>query len=96
MLTRIVKMEFLPEVVDEFLANFELVKNRIQHFEGCFGVQLLRDKNSEATFFTISLWESENHLNAYRSSDLFKNTWAKTKVGFADKPEAWSVFSVDG
>ncbi len=41
--------------------------------------------------FTYSYWESEAHLNTYRHSDLFRETWAKTKVLFADKPEAWSI-----
>jgi heme-degrading monooxygenase HmoA len=41
--------------------------------------------------FTVSIWESEDDLNAYRNSELFENTWAKTKVLFNDKPEAWSL-----
>ena len=30
-------------------------------------------------------------LENYRNSALFKNVWAKTKVLFNDKPQAWSV-----
>ena len=42
-------------------------------------------------FFTYSYWEAQENLDSYRQSDLFKNVWAKTKILFNDKPQAWSV-----
>jgi heme-degrading monooxygenase HmoA len=41
--------------------------------------------------FTYSYWETEQHLNKYRFSDLFKHTWQQTKQHFNDKPIAWSL-----
>jgi heme-degrading monooxygenase HmoA len=41
--------------------------------------------------FTLSIWDDETALEAYRQSELFQTTWAKTKVLFAEKAEAWSV-----
>lgn len=92
---RIVKMTFQPEKVDEFLFNFNESKTLIRAFEGVQHLELLRDKNNFNIFFTYSIWQSENHLENYRNSDLFKGVWAKTKPLFSSKPEAWSVDSIE-
>lgn len=88
---RIVKMTFSPEKVDEFLANFEQVKDKIRNFDGVEHLELLNDKNQANIYFTYSIWESEEQLNNYRHSDLFKSVWADTKPMFIEKAEAWSV-----
>lgn len=94
MLTRFVKLEFQADLIDQFLANFEENKERIRGFEGCLHLELLRERPNGNVFFTYSKWKSEDHLNAYRHSELFEQVWAKTKVLFAGKPEAWSVDSI--
>ena len=91
MLVRIVKLSFEPAKIEEFLANFEVNKNKIREFKGCLFLELYRDQNNTNIFFTYSYWHSENDLNHYRHSDLFKSIWAKTKPLFNAKPEAWSV-----
>ena len=91
MFVRIVKLTFHPANIEDFLAIFENSKNNIRNSEGCRLLELYNDKNNDAIFFTYSYWESEQHLEAYRNSELFKTVWAKTKILFADKPEAWSV-----
>jgi hypothetical protein len=91
MFTRIVKMEFEQERVSAFLANFEAVKEKIRHFPGCLFLELYEDKQHAAIFFTYSRWESESDLEAYRSSQLFKEVWATTKPMFRSKAQAWSV-----
>lgn len=91
MLVRIVKMEFQADKVDEFLSNFEANKTKIRAFEGCNFLELYRDQNNRTIFFTYSYWDSEDDLNNYRHSELFKGVWAKTKPLFNAKPEAWSV-----
>ena len=84
-------MCFEPSKIEEFLANFESNKIKIRNFEGCNFLELYRDKNITNIFFTYSYWNSEDDLNNYRYSDLFKSVWAKTKPLFNAKPEAWSV-----
>jgi hypothetical protein len=42
-------------------------------------------------FFTYSYWDDATDLENYRNSEFFKSVWAKTKVLFSEKPEAWSV-----
>jgi len=95
MIKRIVKLSFQPNQVDTFLAVFEQSKINISNAQGCQHLELFRQKNQPNIFFTYSFWDDEAALNAYRHSDLFQSTWAKTKVLFNDKPEAWTVELVD-
>ncbi|WMI67140.1 putative quinol monooxygenase [Mangrovimonas sp. YM274] len=91
MFVRIVKMSFQPEKIDTFLSNFEANKTKIRAFEGCQFLELYRDKTNSNIFFTYSYWDTENDLENYRHSELFKGVWANTKPLFNAKPEAWSV-----
>jgi quinol monooxygenase YgiN len=91
MITRIVKMIFRDEEIGPFRILFSEVKDRIGNFEGCHGVELLQDLKDPHILFTISSWEDEEHLEKYRNSELFSETWYKTKLKFAGKPEAWSL-----
>jgi len=91
MIVRIVKMTFHPDKVNDFTAIFEEMKSRIAAFEGCKKLELKKSVAHQNIFFTISTWDSEAHLNAYRDSDFFKNVWNKAKALFADKPEAYSL-----
>lgn len=91
MIKRVVKMTFQEEHVGVFLAIFRAVKDDIRAFPGCQHLELWRSTKESNLFFTYSYWESEESLNLYRHSDLFKRTWAKTKILFSRRPEAWSV-----
>jgi len=91
MFTRIVKMEFRPDEVPTFLANFENVKEKIRNFPGCEFLELYQDKNNKAIFFTYSRWLKEEDLENYRNSTLFKSVWSETKPLFQDPAQAWSV-----
>jgi len=91
MFTRIVKMEFREDSTEEFLENFEIVKKKIRNFPGCTFLELYRDKNNRTIFFTYSRWNTEDDLENYRKSDLFKSVWSKTKPLFRERAQAWSV-----
>lgn len=91
MIVRIVKMEFAPEKVNDFMQLFKATRSKIASFEGCKSLQLLNDVNNRNVFFTHSTWVSEKHLDNYRNSELFQDTWAKTKAMFDGKPLAWSL-----
>lgn len=91
MIKRFVKMTFKKEHISTFKALFDSKKELIAAVEGCTHVELLQDVNNETIFFTFSLWDDPKYLEAYRNSELFKEVWAKTKVLFDAKPEAWSV-----
>ncbi|MGI0107996.1 putative quinol monooxygenase [Salinimicrobium sp. WS361] len=91
MLIRIVKMTFEASETEDFQKLFQQHKEKIRGFEGCEFLELYRDKHNKNIFFTYSYWKSEEALENYRVSSLFKGVWSQTKKMFADKPEAWSV-----
>ena len=91
MIVRIVQMTFQQDKIGDFTALFEERKATIRSFPGCSHVELWQDTRHENIFFTYSHWASEAHLDHYRFSEFFKDTWGRTKALFAEKPQAWSV-----
>ena len=91
MLVRIVKLTIKKENITSFEQTFEENKQHIRNFKGCSLLELYQDKDNPSIFFTYSYWDSNESLQGYRNSDLFKGIWKRTKLLFADKPEAWSV-----
>ena len=70
-------------------------KRQIRAFPGCRHMELVQQINRPDVLFTLSHWDDEAALNAYRASALFAETWKKTKALFAEKAEAWSAIVVD-
>lgn len=89
-LIRIVRMKFRPEDIENFRKVFDENKDHIRTFPGCNYLELHQDIDQPDILSTYSLWDSPEALENYRHSDLFRTVWAKTKVLFADKPEAFS------
>lgn len=94
MITRIVRMEFQAEKVEDFLAMFNEKKSLIRHFPGVHKLELHRDPSLENVFYTLSIWEGESALEAYRESELFQGVWLQTKAMFSGKPKAFSLMKV--
>jgi quinol monooxygenase YgiN len=94
MIKRIVKMSFAPEKVEEFKMIFQENWGLIKSFKGCAHVELLQDTGTSNIFFTYSLWETAEDLDAYRNSELFKKVWGATKLLFNERPQAWSLSQV--
>lgn len=91
MIVRVVKMEFKDEHIETFKKLFEEKKLKIRAFPGCQYLELLQGLDAKKNIFaTYSFWASEEDLNNYRYSDLFKETWSETKKLFSKKPEATS------
>ena len=95
MLIRIVRMTFQEDKVQTFLDNFEQIKHKIRGFEGCEYLELWRDAHDPNVYVTHSHWQSEEHLETYRHSALFKEVWAYTKPLFSAKTVAFSVLRVE-
>ncbi|MEZ0540616.1 putative quinol monooxygenase [Fibrella arboris] len=95
MLIRFVRMTFQEDRLADFLSIFEASKANIRAFPGCQHLELLRDLDHPTVRMTYSHWESAEALEAYRQSDLFRTTWAATKVLFADKPMTFSTETVE-
>ncbi|GBL34616.1 hypothetical protein EMGBS15_02110 [Filimonas sp.] len=88
---RIVKLSFKQEYIEDFKQLFESRKERIRSFEGCTYLELWQDHDDPSIFFTYSLWNDEIHLENYRISTLFQDTWTTVKQWFSDKPIAFSA-----
>ncbi|MEO7080674.1 MAG: antibiotic biosynthesis monooxygenase family protein [Flavobacteriales bacterium] len=91
MIVRFVKMTFRPEEVEPFQKLFEGWRHRIIAFPGCRELELLHDIREPAVFFTRSVWESPDDLEAYRGSAVFADVWPVVKSLFAARAEAWSL-----
>ena len=91
MLIRIVRMDFQTDKVDDFIAFFETIKDKIADFPGCNHVELCKDSKMDHVFYTFSRWDGEEDLEKYRHSDLFDEVWTKTKKMFGGKPLAYSL-----
>lgn len=89
-LIRIVRMTFKEEEIDNFLSVFNESKEKIRSFKGCKHLELHKDYSAPNIFSTYSIWEDEEALNGYRTSDLFKGVWSKTKPLFSEKAVAFS------
>ena len=88
---RIVKLTFTPETLPLFLAHFESVKDIVNNFPGCNGMQMLQDIHQPEICFTYSNWNAEQDLENYRVSEQFKSIWSTIKPWFGARAEAWSV-----
>lgn len=96
MIKRIVLMELLPGTENRFINIFEAVKHEIRSQTGCMGLELLRSSDKgENSLFTISLWQSADDLETYRTSALFQKTWSEVKPLFSSRAKAWTLTSID-
>jgi len=84
-------MHFEPEVIEDFLAQFDEVKSKILAFEGCRHLELLQQTGRPEVVFTYSIWNSEADLEHYRQSTLFRTTWRNTKRHFRFPAQAWTL-----
>jgi quinol monooxygenase YgiN len=91
MVKRIVRMHFYPEQTGTFEQIFNASKDKIRASKGCLGLKLYTDHNLPEVYYTWSTWESEEDLQRYRQSELFKSTWEKTKILFKEKAVAWTL-----
>lgn len=90
MLVRIVRMTFQEDKLPDFQVIFDRSKHLIRAFPGNRHLELLRDPDQAAVRMTYSLWDSAEALEAYRQSELFRTTWAATKMLFAERAIAFS------
>jgi heme-degrading monooxygenase HmoA len=90
MIIRIVRMSFRPEALEAFEQLFQRTAPRIRAVEGCRRLELWKSVSGDHVRTTFSLWESEGHLDAYRSSELFRTTWARARELFSARAVAES------
>ena len=91
MITRIVKLEFYEEHLDDFLRYFDSISHVVNEFPGCSGMKLYQDIEQPTIVMTYSHWEKPEDLEHYRSSEAFGKIWPTIKPWFSRSPEAWTV-----
>jgi quinol monooxygenase YgiN len=75
----------------KFMALFESHRSAISEMPGCEDLQILSDACNSGIFFTLSQWKSQEYLDQYRNSEIFKTLWPQVKNLFHAPAEAWSV-----
>ena len=83
-------MTFRQDRLDDFLSLFAETRGRIRAAPGCQHLDLWQDARFPNVLTTVSLWDDARALDAYRASDLFQETWARTTPLFAAPPVALS------
>jgi len=91
MITRVVRLTIQEDKAKDFYALFVLTYPAIRSFKGCSHLELFTDTTFPNIFITFSRWESEQELENYRNSALFKETWRIVKAMFQDAPVAFSM-----
>jgi autoinducer 2-degrading protein len=87
---RLVRMSFKSEEISQFLLVFEESKDKIRNFPGCLALNLIEDCFDKSIIYTSSIWRSLDDLENYRNSELFIDTWRKTKIHFKEKAQVQS------
>ena len=96
-LIRTVRMTFRPDRLDAFLGEvFRPSAPKIRAFPGCRHLALWRDARFPNVLTTYSHWDDAEALERYRTSELFRTTWARTTPLFAAAPVAHSQYEVEG
>ena len=90
MLIRIVRMTFRPDALGTFMEIFDRSAPLILGVDGCRHLELWQDDRYPNIVSTYSLWSGPDALERYRRSELFRETWARTRPLFAAPPEAHS------
>ncbi len=88
-------MTFHPENVSQFESIFKKNEKAISEQPGCCHVELVIDLNHPLVRATVSRWDSEESLNAYRKSELFGKVWPSTKQLFSQAPEVVTYINLN-
>jgi quinol monooxygenase YgiN len=94
-LLRIVRLEFKPEHAGAFGPYFSNVRQHIAAFPGCMELSYYRDAEHANVFYTYSVWQRAEDLEAYRKSEFFAATWKTVKPFFAAPAQAFSLVAPD-
>lgn len=88
-------MYFKEDAVADFHRMFQKKKQTIKAQDGCNYLELIEGITDKTIISTYSIWESQEHLDAYRHSTFFGETWKETKSYFRMKAEARSYHLVE-
>ena len=84
-------MHFTEAGVAEFLEIFNKHKLDIRNFPGCTHLELLKDREDGTCFTTLSYWDNDTNLNAYRKSSISEEVWGQVKSLYSERSQAYSL-----
>lgn len=91
MIIRVVKLQFKKEDLEEALSKLSGIAPTVRSMEGCQFLEIGVRSRDKGLVVTYSYWDDVDYLNAYRTSEEFKEFWSSIKPLFAEKAEAWSL-----
>ncbi|NEN24326.1 antibiotic biosynthesis monooxygenase [Cryomorpha ignava] len=94
MVIRIVELHIHRDRLEKAQLLLAEVAPNVRKMDGCSHLNILEGLNNNAHITTYSYWKSEDHLNAYRQSNVFKTFWGEIKPLFAMPARAWSSYSL--
>ncbi len=88
MILRLVKLNIAQERREDFLSAVTEVFETVASSAGCLGIEILSSAEKPDTFLSLSRWESEAALEAYRNDTVFGTLWSTIKPWFSTPAEA--------
>lgn len=96
MIKRIVKLTLKDsdaiQVFEKIYKERNPSKNKIQ---GCRSVEVMKDVNEDLVYYTVSQWDANEDLEAYRASAYFSETWPMVKAQLSQRAEAFSMTEIE-
>ena len=91
MIVRIVKLQFDERTHEEAQRHLLSFVENVRSWPGCTHLEVLFDTHRVGGVLTYSHWDSEEALNAYRISLVFREFWSLVKPHLSKPAEAWSL-----
>ncbi len=91
MILRLVQLPLKEDCVEDFKRLFGESHPHLMDTPGCEEALLRTDHADPTTCWTVSKWQSIEHLESYRSSDWFRHTWPRIKTMLASRAQAWTL-----
>ncbi|MDQ3032033.1 MAG: antibiotic biosynthesis monooxygenase [Myxococcota bacterium] len=87
MVIRVV-VQVRPEHVDAFAAHMRAESLQVRALEGCQRYELFRDPEAPGRFLLYEEWASREAFDAYRASDLLRESFAVLGPMMAAPPDS--------
>ena len=96
MITRVVRLTLRPDINSEAFEEIYRKRNPYtKGVKGCRSVKVMKDVNDDHVHYTLSAWDRNEDLEAYRQSDYFAETWPMVKALLDQKAQAFSMTEMD-
>jgi len=95
MIVRLVFLPAKPEAFDRLAELYEEGSKVVRAQKGMRKLELFHDKEDPYTLVTISHWDSDEALQAYRHSEFFKEFWPKVRETLRSRATAQTLVPIE-